>query len=308
MNDPFRMSGPTCINVSGGRTSAFMLRKILDAHNGYLPPDCFAVFANTGDEREETLAFLAEIERRWCSLEWIERRGDADNGFAEVSFETASRHAEPFEELIQERRFLPHHGARICTQEMKIETARSFMLSRGFEHWTSVVGLRFDEPSRVAKHREKQVDETDFDSVYPLHRARYTKADVMEFWSARDFDLGLRAWESNCRMCFLKSAAILERTERDAPGSLAWAARMEYRTGATFVKGRRYLQLIERAQRPMLPSLATALTDADEHAPIACNCTDRRAPRRCTCGKRRGQGHALHCGHVMGLDPKREAA
>ena len=39
-----------------------MLRRVLDAHGGTLPADVFAVFANTGDEREETPAF-SEIER-----------------------------------------------------------------------------------------------------------------------------------------------------------------------------------------------------------------------------------------------------
>lgn len=291
--DPFRIEGPAVVNVSGGRTSALMLRRILDAHDGRLPADVHAVFANTGDERAETLAFLAEIERRWCALVWIERDG---KGFREVSYETASRRAEPFEELIEERRFLPHHGARFCTQALKIEPARAFMRAQGYETWTSAVGLRADEPSRVSKHRERQADEDEFTSVYPLHRAGVRKPDVMEFWRAQDFDLGLRAWESNCRSCFLKSRAILERTERDAPGSLAWAASMEARRGATFVKGRRFLDVIQAARRPALPGVF----DIDE-APIACNCTDRRRARRCTCGKRRGQGHALACAHVLGV-------
>ena len=300
MSDPFRIAAPAIINVSGGRTSALMLRRYLDAFGGRLPRGVYAVFANTGDERPETLTFLHEIAVRWgVDLRWIERDGSDSAGFREVTYETASRHAEPFEELITERRFLPHHGARFCTQELKIETARAFMRAEGHEHWTSAVGLRFDEPHRVAKHREKQLDEEDFDSVYPLHAARITKADVAAFWRTQSFDLGLQWWESNCRNCFLKSAAILERSERDHPGTLAWGARMEARLGATFVKGRRYLTLIERAQRPLLRGLNVEPEEV-EVAAISCACTDRRAPRRCTCGRRRGQGHALACGMVLG--------
>ena len=296
MSDPFRIEGPAIINVSGGRTSALMLRRVLDAHGGRLPRDVHAVFCNTGDEREETLRFLSEIERRWCPLVWLERDPDSPGCVREVSFETAARHAEPFAQLITERRFLPHHGARFCTQALKIEPARAWMRSQGYEHWTSAVGLRADEPSRVAKHRERQHEETEFDSVYPLHRAGIRKPDVLAFWATQDFDLGLRAWESNCRGCFLKSRSILERTERDAPGSLAWWAEQESRIRATFVKGRRYLDVIASAQRPMLPGLVL-----DEDAsPIACACTDRRTPRRCTCRRRRGRGHALACALVLG--------
>lgn len=303
MTDPFRIEGPAVVNVSGGRTSAHMLRLILAACGGRLPRDVFAVFCNTGDEREETLRFISEIERRWCAVTWLER--DAADGFREVEFETASRRAEPFAELIEKRRFLPHHGARFCTQELKIEPVRRWMKSRGFDCWTSAVGLRADEPSRVAKHRERQREEDDFTSVYPLHRAGIRKADVMAAWAASDFDLGLQWWESNCRGCFLKSRAILERTERDAPGSLLWWAGQERRIGATFVKGRRYLDVIRLAQRPTLPGLAL---DPDAETPIACNCTDRREPRRwrCSCGKRPGQGHTLAC--AMARDESRRAA
>ena len=293
VTNAFAITGPAVLNVSGGRTSALMLRRVLDAHGGTLPRDVHAVTCNTGDEREETLAFLSEIERRWCALVWLERDATSPGKVREVSYETASRNAEPFAELIAARKFLPHHGARFCTQALKIEPVRAWMRAQGHEHWTSAVGLRADEPSRVAKHRERQAEEDDFDSVYPLHRAGIRKADVMDFWRGQSFDLALRPWESNCRGCFLKSRAILERTERDAPGSLAWWAAQEQRVGATFVKGRRYLDVIADAARAPLPGMFDEV-----ETPIACNCTDRRRVR-CRCGARRGQGHALACPVVM---------
>ena len=64
---PYFVPRPAVISVSGGRTSACMLRHILDAHGGRLPDDIAVVFANTGMERPETLDFrhhLAIIERR----------------------------------------------------------------------------------------------------------------------------------------------------------------------------------------------------------------------------------------------------
>lgn len=63
--DPFRIIGPACISFSGGRTSAYMLRRILNAHGGELPADVHAVFANTGKERLETLDFVHECAAHW---------------------------------------------------------------------------------------------------------------------------------------------------------------------------------------------------------------------------------------------------
>jgi 3'-phosphoadenosine 5'-phosphosulfate sulfotransferase (PAPS reductase)/FAD synthetase len=273
-----------------------MLRRVMDTHGGRLPPDVHVVFANTGDEHPRTLEFLGELAATWgVNLRWIERDRGTPEGFVEVTFESASRSCEPFAEMLRGRGFLPNPTARFCTQELKIEAMRAFMRSQGYDHWTSVVGLRWDEASRVAQHRERQREEEDFTSVYPLHAARVTKGDVEAFWRLQSFDLGLPPWASNCRGCFLKSRAILERTERDAPGSLAWWAAQEERVGATFTKGRRYLDVIGRAQRPMLPGL-----DVEMVAPIACNCTDRRAPRVCNCRKRRGEGHTLSCARVLG--------
>ena len=61
------------LNVSGGRSSAFMLRKVLDAHGGTLPARCEAIFANTGKERLETLDFVQAFADRWgVPVTWLE--------------------------------------------------------------------------------------------------------------------------------------------------------------------------------------------------------------------------------------------
>ncbi len=66
-NNPYQIEGPAIISFSGGRTSGMMLRKILDAHGGTLPPDVRVLFANTGKEMLETLDFVRECSDRW---EW----------------------------------------------------------------------------------------------------------------------------------------------------------------------------------------------------------------------------------------------
>ena len=298
MRDPFRIEGPALINLSLGRSSSYMLDRIRAAHGGHLPADVHVVFANVGREREETLRFGADIAERWgIHLRWLERDGSRPAGarFREVEYETASRRGEPFEELIAERRYLPNPVARFCTADLKILVARDFMRAQGYDHWTSVVGLRRDEPDRVAKLRAR--DHGEWDIACPLYDARVTKGDVLAFWRAQDFDLALGPNESNCDGCFLRSVAHRQRVAEERPDLLEWWATMEERVGARFRKdGPSYRQLLDGARSQMRLPLAPADV-ADDLA--VCGCTDRRL-RRCTCGKRPGRGHALHCAHVLG--------
>jgi len=52
----FLITGPAVISFSGGRTSAYMLWRILQAHGGILPDDVVVCFANTGREMRNYVA------------------------------------------------------------------------------------------------------------------------------------------------------------------------------------------------------------------------------------------------------------
>jgi 3'-phosphoadenosine 5'-phosphosulfate sulfotransferase (PAPS reductase)/FAD synthetase len=114
VSDPFKINGPTVLSFSGGRTSAYMLWRTLQANNG-LPDEARVLFENTGKEREETLKFVNECSKRWgVEIDWLEYR-DTDIKFEKVAFETASRNGEPFEAIVKSRGYLPNPIARFCT-------------------------------------------------------------------------------------------------------------------------------------------------------------------------------------------------
>lgn len=268
MNRPLRRTDPHAafrlpegkvqVALSGGRTSAYLLHRLLEA-NGPLPEDRVVVtFQNTGREMPATLDFVAEIGRRWgVMVTWLEYR--AERPFFEiVGRQGASVNGEPFEALIRKRRFLPNQDARSCTTELKVRTAKRYCVSLGWKRWTNCVGFRADEPSRLvnlprswdAKDETETVVNLFGDAEVrpkkggtrrprdrwivwtPLADAGITKHDVALFWRGQDFDLALpivngKTPLGNCDGCFLKSEDAVATLARDHPERHAWWEDME---------------------------------------------------------------------------------
>lgn len=249
MTDPFRIDGPAVISFSGGRTSGYMLRRVLDAG---LQPDVHVLFADTGRERDETYAFVREIEERWAvPIHWLHRPGY-------------------FTQLITDRRCLPNPTMRFCTQELKLRPMRDFMQARGFEHWDNVVGIRADEPRRIAKMRAQNEERSErWTVLLPLADAGITEATVMAFWRAQAFDLALQPYEGNCTLCFLKHVNKRERIAKDRPDLLAWWVEQERRTGQFFRR--------DEPEYALLPRLGNFFDDqalGDAPDAVECYCTE----------------------------------
>jgi len=185
----FKITGPTCISFSGGRTSAYMLYRTLEANNG-LPDEAKVCFQNTGKEREETLRFVNECSTRWgVEIDWLEFR-DSETKFEKVSFETASRNGEPFEAIVLKRNYLPNPLARFCTVELKVRTCHRYLKSIGWTEWESWIGIRADEPRRLSKIRNNDYGKQET-KYAPCGIAGITKHDVAAFWKEQPFDLEL---------------------------------------------------------------------------------------------------------------------
>lgn len=281
----FLMSGPTTISVSGGRTSGFLLAKILEAHGGTLPQDCHAVFANTGKERPQTLEFVREMSLRWgVPIRWVEWRTEKTDKkqWEEVDFHSASRNGEPFAALIDEKKYLPNFRTRICTQHLKIMTMHRFLKEAlGFTEWTSVVGIRYDERRRwrILGIDPKTPEET---KIGPLVSAKISKPEILAWWKNQEFDLKLGPNQSNCDLCFLKGKRLTLETIRENPEFADWWIAQEDRMNARFVRENRqpggYRGMRDRVlSLPMLPGFGANSQPSDEDdddSMIECNCTD----------------------------------
>lgn len=236
-HDPFKIDSPTCISFSGGRTSAYMLWRVLQS-NGGLPKEAMVCFANTGAEEEETLEFVRDCAVNWrVPITWVEYRDD-DQGYAIVNFETASRNGEPFEAIITKRNYLPNPVTRFCTSELKIRVMHKYMRSLGLATEENPVdmmtGIRADEPSRVAKIRARgHTSESRYTWMeMPLADAGVSVHDVGAFWDAQPFTLNLpsrngRTTAGNCSLCFLKPAAQIQSLIAEKPDRATWWIKME---------------------------------------------------------------------------------
>lgn len=244
MSDPYFITGPALISFSGGRTSAFMLWKILQAHGGTLPDDVVVAFANTGKEREETLRFVHECGARWgVPIRWLERA--PEGGWVEVGYNSASRSGEPFAALVEKKGYLPNAVARFCTVELKIRVMRDFAQKEmGWKHWKNVIGLRYDEGHRVLKALARNdANKEPFKTLMPMSKARDTVREVLDFWKAQPFDLGLRHYEGNCDLCFLKGRNKLKAIMREQPGAADWWIGQERSRTSPFVTEYSYADL-----------------------------------------------------------------
>ncbi|AMS20638.1 Nin-like protein [Pseudomonas synxantha] len=233
---PYKLSGTTVVSFSGGRTSAYMLRQVLDSNEDL--SDLVVTFANTGKEHPATLEFVQECAKRWAvPIVWLEFRDD-DTGFAVVDYATASRQGEPFEALIRKRKYLPNPVTRFCTIDLKIRIIHKYLRSLGLSTEEVPVdmmtGIRADEPRRVVKirHRKSTSESKWATMVMPLADAGVGVQNVTDFWAGQSFDLMLptihgRTLEGNCDLCFLKGAKqVYSIIASDRPKA-EWWARME---------------------------------------------------------------------------------
>lgn len=192
------------ISFSGGRTSAYMAKMLIDHFSDRY--DFIVTFANTGLEHEKTLEFVNNCDKYFgFNTVWLE--ADVQHGSRRstqhkiVSFETASRNGEPFHEMIK-KYGIPNPSYLHCTRELKLNVMQSYLKSIGIDYKKipTAIGIREDETRRVNKKA------SDVGITYPLiDLFPSDKQDVLNFWQFQKFDLGLDEWDGNCKACFKKS-------------------------------------------------------------------------------------------------------
>lgn len=212
------------ISFSGGETSAYMLYWILSNwKNKYVIK---IVFANTGYENEETLIFVQKCAEYFnCEVIWVEALVNQENKKGTrhkiVTFETASRNGEPFEDVIK-KYGIPNASTPHCNRELKLAPIKSYLRSIGWKKYYSAIGIRIDEIDRMNKDRVKKM------ILYPLISEQpMSKPKINFWWTQQPFRLNLKGYQGNCKACWKKSDAKLYTILKENPEHFEFIERME---------------------------------------------------------------------------------
>ena len=220
------------IAFSGGRTSAYMTKYLLDAKKDEYD-NVKVVFANTGQEHEETLKFVDRCDKEfgfnvvWIEAHVISNKKGIGTKHKIVNFKTASRNGEPYEAVIA-KYGIPNRTWQICSRELKVVPVRSYLRSIGWKrkYYHSAIGIRFDEVHRVSSNMVRDR------VIYPLAEEHpTTKQDVLNFWRDQKFDLYLPEYLGNCTWCWKKSNRKLFTLANESPEIFDFPNRMEEQYG-----------------------------------------------------------------------------
>jgi len=238
------------VSFSGGETSAYMLWWVLkNWSNRY---EIKVVFANTGEENEETLIFVEQCSKLFkVEVVWVEAVVNPENRKGTthkiVDFETASRNTKIFESVIS-KYGIPNPATPHCNREMKLRPIESYMRSIGWKKYYTAIGIRVDEFDRMnPKMKEKRL-------LYPLISEKPTsKPKINQWWGQQPFRLPLKGYQGNCKTCWKKSDAKLYTLINESRCKFDFFENMEKKY-ENFIPESRLKLMAERNEIPDLPT------------------------------------------------------
>ncbi len=229
------------VSFSGGRTSAYMMWWLYNKWEDRDNWDMVTVFANTGKEQEGTLMFVNNCAKQWnIPIVWIEAshrdkdgRMYSNKGWATrhkiVTFETASRRGEPFEEVIS-CLGIPSTNAPFCSDQLKRKPIERYLRSIGWKGYHKAIGIRADEVDRINVNHEK------LKILYPLIMLNpKTKQEILNVFTRNELgvELFIDADLGNCDNCWKKDLPRLCRNAKKDRFSFMWWQRMIDKYGQT---------------------------------------------------------------------------
>lgn len=215
---------------------AWLLKK-----EGY---DIQCVFANTGQENNQTLDFIHECDTRWnLGVTWIEAVFSLEKGvgvtYKEVNYKTATRITDPPEgtpfDMLMQKNGIVTIASPKCTDRLKANPINKWKKEKGFSDLPHAIGIRVDEMERCfdSKGNKKPF-------FYPLAFEYPTKRETIDrFWLNQPFTLNLLPYQGNCAWCFKKDFSKLRKIAIENPSAFNFPLYAEEKYGQTGPNGKK---------------------------------------------------------------------
>lgn len=229
-------AGMHVVSFSGGRTSAFLCRVMLDT----FPRDRLRfIFMDTGAEHPKTYEFIRQVDE-WLGLDLVCLRGRFNQPLGEGHTVDVVPAAELSSDLgvyseMMSKLGAPGLHAPFCSSRMKDRTFKKHCnATYGRGEYATWLGIRADEPRRLGRVGASP------GLRFMAEITPADKEDISDFWRSAPFDLGIPEWLGNCVFCFKKSNLKLAAATRDEPGLLAeWLEMLKHaRERGHWVEGR----------------------------------------------------------------------
>lgn len=252
------------VTVSGGRSSAMMARHIQQSEL-YTDYNKVYVFANTGQERYETIAFLSNIVNIWgIPLNIVEAVGSNVMGvgvsYQLVDFGTLNMDSKPFADVVMHKNKgtfdgLPNQASPYCSESLKTIPCKKFCDTIfGVNNYVKALGYRKEDmPRRItfaeAKEDKKRIFPLLTDFAMPINNL-----DLNRWWDMQPFQLGIHGQYGNCELCWKKPTKTLIANLRYGSRSVEWWRTMEKQYGNTAFRDNKSINdLVRLSQLPYTP-------------------------------------------------------
>lgn len=198
------MNSNLLISFSGGETSAYMTWWMLNFAKDKFK-NIEVVFANTGQEHENTLIFVDKCDKElgfntvW--IEAVQHHGQKKSACHRiVSYNEADRVGAVYEDMIK-KYGIPNQKFPSCTRDLKLNPIKSYAKSLGWgDNYTTAIGIRSDEVDRISVNAKKHK------IIYPLIQMNpMTKPQINKWWDTQSFRLNITGYQGNCVWCWKKT-------------------------------------------------------------------------------------------------------
>jgi len=212
LQDEIKMSLKKVVSFSGGRTSAYLCKLMIDT---YGKENVDFIYMDTGAEHLKTYNFIRKVNDEF-GLNLICLRGDFTRplgdgvGYSVVDIDSIKPDLVPFKGMLS-KYGVPYIGGMFCTDRMKLKPFKKYCDDTyGKKNYETWLGIREDEPKRLTPKPFIK---------YMAAISDFDKQDVLNWWSKMPFDLDLNEWSGNCEFCPKKSNLKLAASQRDSPES-----------------------------------------------------------------------------------------